>query len=91
MFLLMNLLSQNKARIISLDSEDEEMPIFEFACNECGFHFSSLIAYADKDKVKCPECKSGNIKQLLSMFSTGTNNAVNYSSSCNDCSARTRG
>ena len=67
------------------------MPIFEFACNDCGFMFSSLISNADKDKVQCPECKSGNIKQLLSMFNTGKNKAVNYSSSCNDCAARTRG
>ena len=67
------------------------MPIYEFACNECGLYFSSLISYADRDKVHCPECKSGDIKKLLSMFSTGKNKGVSFSGSCNDCSARTRG
>ena len=66
------------------------MPIFEFVAM-IRVYIQLVISNADKDKAQCPECKSGNIKQLLSMFSTGKNKAVNYSSSCNDCAVRTRG
>ncbi len=67
------------------------MPIFEFACKECQHQFNLLISNADKDKVRCPVCDSVNVKQLLSLFSTGRSKAAGNNSNCNDCAARTKG
>ncbi len=67
------------------------MPIFEFACKECQYEFNLLISNADKDQVRCPACGSVNVKQLLSLFSTGRSKASGSNSSCIDCAARTKG
>lgn len=48
------------------------MPIFDFICEECKKQFDIMISNADKHKVKCPDCGSGNIKQLLSPFSSSS-------------------
>lgn len=47
------------------------MPIFDFDCQDCGKTFDIKISNQDKDKVKCPECGSSQVKQKLSLFSTG--------------------
>jgi len=46
------------------------MPIFDFACQDCGKKFDLMISNRDKDKVTCPECGSSKVKQLLSLFNT---------------------
>jgi hypothetical protein len=50
-----------------------------------------MISNADKDHVRCPQCDSGNIKQLLSLFSTGKAKASNNSNACDGCMRRTAG
>lgn len=47
------------------------MPIFDFACQECGKEFDLMIANKDKNLVRCPDCGSSQVKQLFSLFSTG--------------------
>jgi len=48
------------------------MPIFEFLCQDCKKVFERMVSNAEKENIKCPECGSANIKQLLSLFNTGS-------------------
>jgi putative FmdB family regulatory protein len=66
------------------------MPIFDYLCHQCGKKFDIMISNADKDKVKCPECNSGNVKQLLSLFNTGGGSKT-LPASCQGCSAMNAG
>lgn len=59
------------------------MPIFEFSCEKCGNKFDLMIANKDKDKVKCSQCGSGEVKQLLSMFATSSGAAS--ANACQTC------
>lgn len=62
------------------------MPIFEFKCHNCGQEFEVLVSNAEKDQVKCPECASADVKQLLSLFSTTGGKASAYpASNCDTC------
>ncbi|HHV16272.1 MAG TPA: zinc ribbon domain-containing protein [Gelria sp.] len=63
------------------------MPIFDFLCQQCGHNFDVMISNADKDKVKCPECNSGDVKQLLSLFNTAGGGPKTLPASCQGCSA----
>ena len=44
------------------------MPIFDFHCEECGHEFEALVL-GQKEQVRCPHCKSNNVKKAISMFS----------------------
>lgn len=67
------------------------MPIFEFQCRDCNNQFTLLISNADKNKAKCPQCNSGNVRQLLSLFSTGRGSKSNSADNCFSCPQRTKG
>ncbi|MBW1914164.1 MAG: zinc ribbon domain-containing protein [Deltaproteobacteria bacterium] len=50
------------------------MPDYEFICEKCEKPFTisqKIIEYEKKD-VRCPECKSNNIKQQITSFQTIT-------------------
>ncbi|NLB52863.1 MAG: zinc ribbon domain-containing protein [Syntrophomonadaceae bacterium] len=68
------------------------MPIFDFACQDCGKKFDLMISNQDKHKVKCPECGSSQLKQLVSLFSTSTGGSKAVQPSCSaGCPAATGG
>lgn len=67
------------------------MPIFDFQCKDCGKKFDLMISNAEKTNATCPECKSINIKQMLSIFNTGGSKSGPVSDNCSACSARTGG
>lgn len=46
------------------------MPFFDFKCRECGHEFNIRISNQDKDKVRCPQCGTGQVRQMLSPFFT---------------------
>jgi putative FmdB family regulatory protein len=47
------------------------MPIFEFACLDCGVEFEKLLRKAGViSEVNCPVCKSRNIEEKISAFSS---------------------
>ncbi|MCZ2150665.1 MAG: zinc ribbon domain-containing protein [Bryobacterales bacterium] len=50
------------------------MPIFEYACDECGTKFEKLVRRAE-DAVECPKCASNRLTQQLSTFSAHANGA----------------
>jgi putative FmdB family regulatory protein len=52
------------------------MPLYEFACKECGAEFEKLVSRAAAiSDVSCPSCGSTNVEDKISLFSsrsTGT-------------------
>ncbi|HYF94697.1 MAG TPA: zinc ribbon domain-containing protein [Symbiobacteriaceae bacterium] len=54
------------------------MPMYNFACEECGKRFEEIVAYNRRHEVKCPDCQ-GATRVLISGFavkSGGTGAAV---------------
>ena len=46
------------------------MPIFEYACKECGHHFEALVM-SGNGRPECPSCKGSRLEQQLSTFEIG--------------------
>uniref|UniRef100_A0A7V5XF73 Zinc ribbon domain-containing protein n=1 Tax=Thermodesulfobacterium geofontis TaxID=1295609 RepID=A0A7V5XF73_9BACT len=45
------------------------MPIYEFSCLNCGEIFEKLVLKNEEEQeLKCPYCRSQNIKKLISSF-----------------------
>ena len=44
------------------------MPIYEYACRDCGRKFEKLVR-ADTD-LECPQCQSTQLDKQLSVFAT---------------------
>jgi len=42
------------------------MPIFEYYCAKCDDSFEKIVMPADRSAVKCPECGSGKVEQMIS-------------------------
>lgn len=42
------------------------MPIFEFACGQCGHHFDHLQKFSDPDPAKCPSCGAVKLHRCVS-------------------------
>jgi putative FmdB family regulatory protein len=49
------------------------MPIFEFECRDCNNNFEELTKV--QEKVCCPQCKSSNLRKLISAFGTNSNDS----------------
>lgn len=62
------------------------MPSYDYKCAECGHVFTAFVAIKDKDRVKCTNCASSNIKQLF----TGFNFFKTGSSACSSASGSNR-
>jgi len=64
------------------------MPIFDFACKNCGKTFDLMISNKEKENARCPECGSAELKQLLSPFGTTTKVAASPTNNgCAGCCA----
>ena len=49
------------------------MPIYSYACKDCGHKFDSLVGIiSEKPELKCEKCGSENIEKLLGSFSVGS-------------------
>ncbi len=44
------------------------MPIFEYACQDCGTSFEKLVRNSDTNGVECPSCGKAKVEKLLSTF-----------------------
>ena len=40
------------------------MALIDFKCTKCGYKFFELVNFKDRDKVNCPQCKSGGVQQI---------------------------
>jgi putative FmdB family regulatory protein len=45
------------------------MPIYEYACPDCGHRFELIQKFSDEPASECPSCKAGNVKKLVSLSS----------------------
>jgi putative FmdB family regulatory protein len=50
------------------------MPIFEFACGQCGRTFEEIMTFAQMEggQAACPACGSDQVQRNLSSFATGS-------------------
>ena len=46
------------------------MPIYEFACSQCGRAFEELVSISKINEVVCPQCGSGQVKKKMSTFAS---------------------
>lgn len=46
------------------------MPIYEYACHDCGREFEALVRTGSAPA--CPQCESTQLDKRLSVFATGT-------------------
>ena len=45
------------------------MPIYEYACKQCGFEFELFIrGETDRKQASCPKCQSKKIEKQFSVF-----------------------
>ena len=51
----------------------ERMPLYEYECPECGRKLELRRGMAEAEQeVRCPECRKGILKRILSIFSTAS-------------------
>lgn len=47
------------------------MPLYEYFCEECQKDFTLLqSASVNKEETSCPECDSGNVRHIMSIFTS---------------------
>ncbi|MFT3816439.1 MAG: zinc ribbon domain-containing protein [Rubrivivax sp.] len=49
------------------------MPIYEYACEECGTEFELLVR--SNTRLECPTCQSTQLEKQLSVFATAESSA----------------
>lgn len=66
------------------------MPVIDFQCQKCGHKFYEITTSAERDKIRCPQCGSGDLKQVFggTAYVTGGKKSSGGScgSSCSTCS-----
>ncbi|MBU7005408.1 FmdB family zinc ribbon protein [Phosphitispora fastidiosa] len=45
------------------------MPAYDFRCKSCDSQFTVRVSISERDKVRCPDCGTSNVKQVLTPFS----------------------
>ncbi|HVB37008.1 MAG TPA: zinc ribbon domain-containing protein [Vicinamibacterales bacterium] len=45
------------------------MPLFDYACRDCGHHFEALVRGGQEPT--CPACHGAHLERLLSVFAVG--------------------
>jgi putative FmdB family regulatory protein len=58
---------------IRLD-EEKPMPIYEYACPQCGHEFEALVRSGTTPE--CPSCRSTRLDKKLSVFATASADAA---------------
>jgi len=62
------------------------MPIYEYACNQCGHEFETLVRSSTVPD--CPSCRSTDLGKKLSVFATAgssANAAPDAAGACGSC------
>ena len=49
------------------------MPIYEYACHDCGREFEALVRSSTIPE--CPDCHSTDLEKMLSVFATAASSA----------------
>ncbi len=63
------------------------MPIYEYACGDCGHQFEALVR---SDTVpQCPSCQSTKLEKQLSVFATtAASSSADLPGPCGSCEHR---
>lgn len=48
------------------------MPLYDYACRQCGREFEVLVRAGDSSALCCPDCQATNIERLLSNFAVSS-------------------
>jgi putative FmdB family regulatory protein len=68
------------------------MPLFEYACRDCGREFEAIVTARTADAVRCPACASAAVGRKLPLPATvavtGTNGATNCAGDGPPCGAQ---
>lgn len=59
------------------------MPIYEYACHQCGSEFEALVRSSTQPE--CPQCHSTELEKKLSVFATATSGSEAMSASASPC------
>ena len=60
------------------------MPIFEYACRDCGKQFEQLLR--SDEKPECPDCNGHRLEKMLSAFAvSGETDDTPFPESCGSC------
>ncbi|HZT37108.1 MAG TPA: zinc ribbon domain-containing protein [Bryobacteraceae bacterium] len=64
------------------------MPLYEYRCETCGNVYEQIRRISDADRdLECPDCKSANVKRLLSVFATSSAGGASSAEGCATCGA----
>jgi putative FmdB family regulatory protein len=58
------------------------MPIFEYACLQCGHVFEKLVLTHNRDVPECPQCRGKRVEQKFSAFATGGSTSKSAGGAC---------
>ncbi len=63
------------------------MPLYEYVCDECGYHFDMLRPMSDADKpVACQKCNSALTHRVVSLFfAQGDGHSLVKNNGCSGC------
>ena len=61
------------------------MPIYEYACTQCGHEFEKLVRTGTV--LACPSCQSAELEKKLSVFATAGSTAEVTSMAAGPCGA----
>lgn len=42
------------------------MPIYEFACHDCGYEFEKIQSFSDSSTPTCPNCQGTHVRRRIS-------------------------
>ncbi len=52
------------------------MPIFEYACANCGHVFEKLVLTRNQELPECPKCGRKQVEQVFSAFATAASKST---------------
>ena len=65
---------------------EEDMPLFEFSCLECGVEFETLVLkYSEIKDIRCPGCNGKNLEEKVSSFASVSKSGTSGVSSSLNC------
>ncbi len=51
--------------VINLQMGGWNMPVYDYKCDKCGHRFSQMVTIEERKNVSCPECRSKEVKQII--------------------------
>jgi len=66
------------------------MPLRDYTCTSCGNHFERLERGGRPSRVRCPACRSVNVKQRFSGFAVAAATSTPSPEQCGACGSITR-